>query len=151
MGLDRAPRAHSIRYAFRSTRVGSRRDARLAGSHPAKSPTAKSVAADAVNVRGSHDDHRRRILDAAPMNTPHASREGRTIVAIRAMVRRGRLTQPFNAAAVNAALGIPYGGTFLAKHCDRRPDRAMTHLFDRVTEGRYRLTTQQQARCDAGQ
>jgi hypothetical protein len=37
----------------RRTSVGSRRDARFAGSHPANAPMRASVAADAINVGGS--------------------------------------------------------------------------------------------------
>jgi hypothetical protein len=76
--------------------------------------------------------------------------EGNTIQAIRSAVRRKALTQPFTGADVNRALGITFGGTFLAKHCDERPDEAMTWLFDRTGRGRYRLNARQQARCDAG-
>jgi hypothetical protein len=76
--------------------------------------------------------------------------EGQTIRAIRSAIRGKALTQPFGAADVNRALRITFAGTFLAKHCDQRPDEAMTWLFDRAAQGRYRLNASQQTLCDAG-
>ena len=75
--------------------------------------------------------------------------EGDTIPAIRRAIRQGRLQQPFRAADVNAVLGIDYAGTFLSKHCDERPDKTFTWLFDRVGRGQYRLNHHQQALTDA--
>jgi hypothetical protein len=76
--------------------------------------------------------------------------EGDTIRAIRQAVHGARLRQPFRASDVNALLGINYAGTFLAKHCDERPDKTFTWLFDRVGRGQYRLNRGQQAAADAG-
>jgi hypothetical protein len=73
-----------------------------------------------------------------------------TIKAIRIIVGKKGLVQPFRASDVNVALGIDWAGHFLPKHCDKRPDKKMTRLFDRVGRGLYRLTTEQQALCDAG-
>ena len=69
---------------------------------------------------------------------------------IRDAVRRKKLPQPFRAAAVNVATGIDYAGKFLVKHCDQRPDKSMTWLFDRIGRGLYRLAKTQQALCDSG-
>lgn len=76
--------------------------------------------------------------------------EGDNIQDIRDAVRRGKLTQPFRAAAVNAAIGIDYAGNFMAKHCDQRSDKSFTWLFDRVERGLYRLNQAQQAILTAG-
>ena len=76
--------------------------------------------------------------------------EGDTIPAIRGAIRQGRLQQPFRAADVNAVLGIDYAGTFLSKHCDERPDKGFTWLFDRVSRGRYRLNAVQHATMNDG-
>jgi hypothetical protein len=76
--------------------------------------------------------------------------EGKTIRDVRHAIRRGRLQQPFRAAAVNCQLKINYAGTFLSKHCDERPDRSFTWLFDRVGRGVYQLNRAQQAALNAG-
>ncbi len=77
-------------------------------------------------------------------------KEGKTIEAIREAVRSSRLGQPFKAADVNKAIGIDWAGNFMPKHCDQRTDKNRTWLFDQINLGLYRLTKEQQARCDAG-
>ena len=61
-----------------------------------------------------------------------------TIRRIREAVVAGRLTQPFHAADVNAALKISFAGTFLPKHCDGNPG-GNTELFVKISRGLYRL------------
>ena len=67
-------------------------------------------------------------------------REGWTIRAIRNAVHGGELHEPFNAASVNAALGITYAGTFLPKHRRGNPGGETEH-FVRVSRrpASYRL------------
>ena len=68
--------------------------------------------------------------------------EGQTIKGIRASVASGRLIEPFNAADVNRLLGIDWGGTFLAKHCEG--NGYTTEHFVRVGRGLYRLKSSRQ-------
>ena len=76
--------------------------------------------------------------------------EGENIKVIRRCVRDGTLKQPFRAGPVNTSIRIDYAGNFLSKHCDVRPDKKFTWLFDKVDRGLYRLTKKQQAFCDRG-
>jgi hypothetical protein len=57
---------------------------------------------------------------------------------IREAVVAGRLTQPFHAADMNAALKIGFAGTFLPKHCNGNPG-GNTELFLKTSRGLYRL------------
>jgi len=54
--------------------------------------------------------------------------ERETIRRIREAVRTGRLAQPFSPKDVNKALGIHWGGNFLAKHREGNPG-GFTVLF----------------------
>jgi hypothetical protein len=67
-------------------------------------------------------------------------REGRTIGRIRDALRWGRLSEPFKPQDVNVALGIHWGGTFLAKHRVGNPG-GYTELFVQVNSrpALYRL------------
>ena len=74
----------------------------------------------------------------------------RTIRNIRRAVRSGTLSQPFRAADVNKAVDITFAGIFLSKHCDSRPDKKFTWLFNKVDRGLYELTSSQQMLSDGG-
>ena len=67
-------------------------------------------------------------------------REGRTIQAIRHAVCCGILNEPFRPQDVNNALGIRWGGNFLAKHRVGNPS-GTTELFVQVARrpSLYRL------------
>ena len=58
---------------------------------------------------------------------------GNTIRRIRAALRTGTLSQPFNGRQVNDALGIGYAGTFLPKHRVGNPS-GTTELFEQVSQ-----------------
>jgi hypothetical protein len=57
--------------------------------------------------------------------------------AIRLAILDGRLKETFRGADLNKALGITWGGTFLAKHCFGTGHS--TARFVRVDRGLYRL------------
>jgi hypothetical protein len=63
--------------------------------------------------------------------------ERNTIRRIREALRAGVLSQPFRGADVHRALGIDWGGNFLAKHCVG--NGYTTELFVRLGRGLYRL------------
>lgn len=56
---------------------------------------------------------------------------------IRRAIRDGRLKEPMRGADLNRALGITWGGNFLAKHCFGTG--SSTTRFVRVSGGLYRL------------
>ncbi len=64
--------------------------------------------------------------------------ERETIKAIRESVRKSVIPTQFRAADVNKALGITWGGNFLAKHRVDKPGND-TKLFIRVSRGLYTL------------
>jgi len=63
--------------------------------------------------------------------------ERETMQLIRQAIRQGRLKQPMRGADLNKALGITWGGNFLAKHC--LGTGSSTARFVRVSRGLYRL------------
>jgi len=63
--------------------------------------------------------------------------ERETMQLIRQAVRLGRLSEPMRGADVNRALGITWGGNFLAKHCYLTG--SSTARFVRISRGLYRL------------
>jgi hypothetical protein len=63
--------------------------------------------------------------------------ERETMQLIREAVRRGRLSEPMRGGDVNRALGITWGGNFLAKHCYLTG--SSTVRFVRISRGLYRL------------
>jgi hypothetical protein len=64
--------------------------------------------------------------------------EGQTIRLIREAVAAGRIPKQFRPADVNAALKIPFAGTFLPKHRVGNPGNN-TALFVQISRGLYRL------------
>jgi len=63
--------------------------------------------------------------------------ERETMQLIRQAICSGRLKQPMRGADLNKALGITWGGNFLAKHC--LGTGSSTVRFVRVSRGLYRL------------
>jgi len=63
--------------------------------------------------------------------------ERETMQPIRQAICSGRLKQPMRGADLNKALGITWGGNFLAKHC--LGTGSSTVRFVRVSRGLYRL------------
>lgn len=64
--------------------------------------------------------------------------ERKTIGKIRGEMQAGKIPAEFTPAQVNAALGITWAGTFLAKHRVGNTG-GNTELFIRVRKGLYRL------------
>jgi hypothetical protein len=56
---------------------------------------------------------------------------------IRRAISEGRLKQPFRGSDINGALGINWGGNFLAKHC--ADTGSSTARFARLSRGLYKL------------
>lgn len=63
--------------------------------------------------------------------------ERETMRRIREAIRKGVLREPFRGSDLNRALGITWGGNFLAKHCEGTG--SSTARFVRVSRGLYRL------------
>jgi hypothetical protein len=63
--------------------------------------------------------------------------ERATMQLIRRAIHQGRLKQPMRGSDLNKALGITWGGNFLAKHC--LGTDSSTARFVRVSRGLYRL------------
>ncbi len=63
--------------------------------------------------------------------------ERETMQLIRQAIRHGRLREPMRRADVNKALGITWGGNFLAKHTVGTG--SSTARFMRISRGLYRL------------
>lgn len=63
--------------------------------------------------------------------------ERETMQLIRQAIRKGRLKEPMRAADLNRALGITWGGNFLAKHCVGTGSSSAR--FVRISRGHYRL------------
>ncbi len=63
--------------------------------------------------------------------------ERETMQSIRLAIHQGRLKEPMRGADLNKALGITWGGNFLAKHC--LGTGSSTARFVRVSHGLYRL------------
>jgi hypothetical protein len=63
--------------------------------------------------------------------------ERETMQLIRQSLREGKLKEPMRGADLNKALGITWGGNFLAKHC--LGTGSSTARFVRVSRGLYRL------------
>jgi hypothetical protein len=63
--------------------------------------------------------------------------ERETMQLIPQAIRQRRLKEPLRGADVNKALGITWGGNFLAKHCVGTG--SSTARFERVSHGLYRL------------
>jgi hypothetical protein len=63
--------------------------------------------------------------------------ERETMQSIRSAIRQGRLREPMRGGDVNRALGITWGGNFLAKHC--LGTGSSTPRFVRISRGLYRL------------
>ncbi len=61
----------------------------------------------------------------------------KTMQLIQHAIRDGRLKQPMRGVDLNEALGITWGGNFLAKHC--LSTGSSTARFVRVARGLYRL------------
>jgi len=61
----------------------------------------------------------------------------KTMQLIQHAIRDGRLKQPMRGVDLNEALGISWGGNFLAKHCLNTG--SSTARFVRVARGLYRL------------
>ena len=65
------------------------------------------------------------------------SGERETMQSKRLAIRQRRLKEPMRGADLNKALGISWGGNFLAKHC--LGTGSSTARFVRVSHGLYRL------------
>jgi len=63
--------------------------------------------------------------------------EGKTMLLIRHAILQGRLKEPMRGADLNRALGITWGGNFLANHC--LGTGSSTARFVRPSRGLYRL------------
>lgn len=63
--------------------------------------------------------------------------ERKTMQSIRLAIRQGRLEKLMRGTDLNKALGITWGGNFLAKHC--LGTGSSTARFVRVSRGLYRL------------
>jgi hypothetical protein len=66
--------------------------------------------------------------------------ERKTMLLIRHAILQGRLKEPMRAADLNEALGLTWGGNFLAKHC--LGTGSSTARIVRVSRGLYRLNDQ---------
>lgn len=63
--------------------------------------------------------------------------ERKTMQLIRRAIFNGGLREPMRGADINRALGITWGGNFLAKHCVGTG--SSTARFIRIGRGLYRL------------